>query len=101
MATTSAAARQLSDLNSQGTILGRNSSDLISFYGATPSARGTTATTGATLGTPGASQTASSGGFGASTAAIMTSTLALVNALQGDVANIYATLKTKGLIDGA
>ncbi len=43
MATTSAAARQLSDLNSQGTILGRNSSDLISFYGATPSARGTTA----------------------------------------------------------
>ena len=97
MAITSAAAKQLSDFNSQGTILGRSSTDLISFYGATPVVRQTTATTAASLGGPGASQTASTGGFGASSAAIMTSTLALVNALQADVATIYSTLKSYGL----
>ena len=98
MAITSAAARQLSDGNSQGTILGISSTDLIGFYGVTSAdARQTTATTAATLGGPGGSQTASTGGFGASTAAIMTSTLALVNALQADVATIYSTLKSYGL----
>ena len=98
MATTSAAARQLSDLNSQGTILGRNSTDLISFYGATPVVRQTTATTAASLGFPATAQTASSGGFGASTAAVMTSTLALVSALQTDVATLYSSLKSYGLV---
>lgn len=39
MATTSAAVRQLSDGNSQGTCLGITSADKISFYGATPVAR--------------------------------------------------------------
>ena len=39
MAITSAAIRQLSDGNSQGTVLGRNSSDCIGFYGATTAAR--------------------------------------------------------------
>jgi hypothetical protein len=33
------AAKQLSDGNSQGTIFGQSSSDKISFYNATPSAR--------------------------------------------------------------
>lgn len=98
MPTTSAAARQLSDLNSQGTILGRNSADLISFYGATPIARATWATTAAALGGPGASQTASTGGFGASTAAIMTSTLALVHASQQDISTLYTLIKNYGLL---
>lgn len=99
MATTSQAVRQLSDGNSQGTVLGISTTDKIGFYGVTSGVvRQTTATTAATLGGPGASQTASSGGFGASTAAIMTSTMALVNALQADVATIYTTLKTYGLV---
>lgn len=33
------AAKQLSDGNSQGTILGQSAADRISFYGATPQAR--------------------------------------------------------------
>jgi len=39
MASTSAAVKQLSDGNSQGTCLGQSATDLISFYGATPVAR--------------------------------------------------------------
>ena len=98
MATTSAAARQLSDLNSQGTILGRNTADKIAFYGVAVVVQQTWATTAATLGGPGGSQTASTGGFGASTAAIASSTFALVNALQADMATAYSLLKTYGLL---
>lgn len=98
MATTSSAMRDLSDQNTVGTRLGTTSSDLICFYGATTAVvRQTWATTAATLGTPGASQTASTGGFGASTAAIMTSTLALVAAMQLDIADLYTRLKNYGL----
>jgi hypothetical protein len=44
------AAKQLSDGNSQGTILGQSSSDKISFYNATPVAKqGTTGTSFASL----------------------------------------------------
>lgn len=99
MPTTSRAMRDLSDQNSVGTRLGTTSSDLICFYGATTAvARQTWATTAAGLGGPGASQTASTGGFGASTAAIATSTFALVNALQADVATLYTALKNYGLV---
>ncbi len=35
------AVRQLSDGNSQGTVLGQNTADKISFYGGTPLAKGT------------------------------------------------------------
>ncbi len=98
MATTSANPKQLSDQNSQGTILGASSTDLIGFYGLDPGVAqqvGTsTAVALATLG----SQTASGGGFGASTAAIMTSTFALVNALRADVATVYAALRLTNLI---
>lgn len=38
MATTSAAAKQLSDGNSQGTVLGQSATDLIGFYGITTGA---------------------------------------------------------------
>jgi hypothetical protein len=99
MAMTSSAMRDLSDQNVVGTRLGTTSSDLIGFYGVTTCvARQTWATTAATLGSPGASQTASTGGFGASTAAIATSTFALVNALQADVATIYTVLKNYGFL---
>lgn len=39
MAVSSAAVRQLSDGNSQGTSLGQSAADLISFYNATPVAK--------------------------------------------------------------
>lgn len=39
MTTTSAAAKQLSDANSQGTVMGQSTTDLIGFYGATPIAQ--------------------------------------------------------------
>ena len=110
MATTSAAVRQLSDNNSQGTVLGSSATDLIGFYGATPQARSTASsaamvtTFGATL----APQTASTGGFGASTSAIMTSTFTAVNALMVDMAtaqavinNIRTQLVTTGLFQGS
>jgi hypothetical protein len=42
------AVKQLSDGNPDGTVLGQNSSDLISFYGGTPRARGAAVTTLAT-----------------------------------------------------
>lgn len=41
MATTSAAVKQLSDANSQGTVLGQSATDLIGFFGATPVAQST------------------------------------------------------------
>lgn len=99
MPTTSTAFRELSDQNQVGTRLGTTSSDLICFLGATTAvARQTWATTAATLGSPGSSQTASTGGFGASTAAVATSTFALVNALQADVSTLYTVLKNYGFV---
>ena len=71
-----------------GSQWGGASSDAIAFFGGTPSSQSATSsgvhvtTFGAALGT----QTASAGGFGASTAAIMTSTFAAVNALMVDMA---------------
>lgn len=110
MPITSAAVRQLSDLNSQGTVLGINSSDLIGFYGVTPVARNST-TSGAMVTTFGdaiPAQTAvSTTRFMASTAAIMVSTITAVNALMVDMAefqrlvnNIRTTLVDNGLLDG-
>ena len=100
MATTSAAVRQLSDGNSQGTVLGISSSDLIGFYGVTTCvARQTATSTAVSLAALTGTQTASSGGFGASTAAIMTSTFALVNALRSDVSAIYSALRAYNLTD--
>jgi len=109
MATTSAAVRQLSDYNSQGTVLGRSATDLIGFYGATPVARNTQSS-GVMVTTFGAAipaNTASAAGFGASTAAIMTSTFAAVSALMVDMAeaqrlvnNIRTSLVNAGLMDG-
>ena len=111
MATTSAAVRQLSDYNSQGTVLGRSPTDLIGFYGATPAARNTTSS-GVMVTTFGAAIPAntaiSTAPFGASTAAIMTSTFAAVSALMVDMAalqvllnNIRTSITDTGLVDGS
>lgn len=111
MPTTSAAVRELSDYNSQGTRLGRSSTDLISFYGATPVVRNTTSsgvmvtTFGAAIPTQTATSTA---GASASTAAIFVSTITAVNALMVDMAslqrilnNIRTTMVNTGLTDGS
>jgi hypothetical protein len=99
MATTSAVPRQLSDGNSQGTILGRNSSDLVGFYGQDPGVvRAVVTSTAVALAALG-SQTASGGGFGASSAAIMTSTFAMVTALRSDFDSLYTALHANGLIE--
>jgi uncharacterized protein YgiB involved in biofilm formation len=98
MATTSAVTRQLSDGNSQGTVLGRNTSDLIGFYGVDPGVSQQTATSTAVALAALGSQTASGGGFGASSAAIMTSTFALVNALRDDVSAMYSALKALNIV---
>jgi hypothetical protein len=98
MATTSAAVRQLSDGNSQGTVLGRSSTDKIGFYGVTSGVARQVATSTAVALAALGSQTASGGGFGASSAAIMTSTFALVNALRDDVSAMYSALKAYGIV---
>lgn len=77
-----------------GSQWGKASSDKIAFFGGTPSTQSATSsgvhvtTFGATLG----SQTGSAGGFGASTAAIMTSTFTAVNALMVDMAEAQRLL---------
>ncbi len=76
MAVTSAAARQLSDGNSQGTILGQSSTDLISFYGSTPTAKGSVGA--ATL----SSAVSSTGAFGFGDAGTASSVIAIINRLR-------------------
>lgn len=77
MAVSSAAARQLSDGNSQGTILGQSANDLISFYNATPSAK--TANLGtATL----SSAVSSTGAFGFGDAGTASTVIAVITRLR-------------------
>ena len=69
------AARQLSDGNSQGTILGQSSADLIGFYGtATPSAQMTLATLSTAV--------SSTGAFGFGDATTASSIVAALNRLR-------------------
>ena len=101
---------QLSYNSPDGAQWGKASSEPLAFFGGTPSSQSATSTGvhvttfGATLGT----QTASAGGFGASTAAIMTSTFTMVNALAVDMAeaqriinNMRAILVRHNLMKGA
>lgn len=60
------AGKQLSDGNPDGTTLGQDSDDLISFYGATPAARYSTST-GAPASTAAISSTATAWGTATST----------------------------------
>lgn len=91
MATTSAAVRQLSDGNSQGTSLGNSATDKISFYNATPVVQ--SSIIGASIG--GASTTAlltNTSGAGVSTWGFATSSQA------NQVISAMLQLKTLGLI---
>ncbi len=89
------AVRQLADGNSQGTVLG-GTSDTISFYGGTPRAQPTGATSNApvvasTL-TLSAVQTGSTAGVGWSTAALFNSFVSTIVFLQTDVLALQANL---------
>jgi hypothetical protein len=79
MATTSQAAKQLSDGNSQGTIMGQSATDLIGFYGT--AAVGKPGRTGTSL----ASLSNSSGAFVSSIAAALNA-LGLIQCTSGPVA---------------
>ena len=103
MATTSAAVRQLSDGNSQGTCLGITAADKISFYGATPVARLaggvalSTLTASSVLATSGAP--ASSGpsmstfGWVFTSAAQVNAIVTGVNALQTDMIAMWNIMR--------
>jgi len=70
------AVRQVSDGNSQGTVLGQGNSDLISFYGVTPISRAGTVALGS--GSSFASLSQSSGAL-ASSLAIALNNLGLIS----------------------
>ena len=94
---------QLTYNATDGATMGRNSTEKISFYGVTPVILNTTST-GIVVTTIGAAipaQTASASGFGASTAAIATSTFTQVAALMVDVAALQAAINIirKNLVD--
>lgn len=85
MATTSAAARQLSDGNSQGTVMGKSTSDLISFYGVTAVAQPTVSANHAIT----SSVSVAPYGFATSTQAML-----LIN----EVSTMAVALRTLGLV---
>lgn len=110
--TASNAPRQLSDGNSQGTVLGQSATDKIGFYGITapvvqPSgATSNLADTASTL-TIGA-YTASTAGVGFSTASAMGAFMSTVIFLQADMANarkslnaIHQALSSSGFTKGS
>lgn len=89
MASTSAAVRQLSDNNSQGTQLGQSATDKIGFYGTTPIAQ-RAAGSGAAVSTT-ASTTTSPAGYTTTTQA---------NAIVTLVNELRATLTGMGMMTG-
>ena len=91
------AVRQLSDGNSQGTVLGQSATDPIGFYGASPVAR--TSVAAATVSTVLATSAsaASVNGYGFSSVAQMNAIITGVNALIVDVAAIRGALTSTGL----
>lgn len=97
MATTSAAAKQLSDGNSQGTVLGQSATDLIGFYGvATPVAQTVMATTAATITL--LAVTGSTAGVGFSTASMFGAYTSTVVNMQADLASLRTQLVNLGLV---
>lgn len=94
--TSSNAVRQLSDGNSQGTVLGQSATDPIGFYGATPVAQQGAAITVSTVLATSASP-ASVGGYGVSSQAQMHAIITGVNALIVDVAAIRGAMTSTGL----
>lgn len=90
MSSTSAAVKQLSDQNSQGTVLGASTTDLIGFYNVTPIAQRTNASQAAVTTT--ASTTTSPAGYTTTTQA--NAIVTLVNELRTSLVNL-------GLIKGS
>lgn len=91
------AVRQLSDGNSQGTVMGQSATDLISFYGATPVARTVMQTTAAsiTLQTIGAGSTA---GVGFTSVTMFGSFVSTIANMQSDLAALRTQLANLGLV---
>lgn len=77
MSVSSAAPRQLSDGNSQGTVLGQSANDLISFYNATPVSKATII--GSNTMSTGVSST---GAFGFGDATTASTVIAVINRLK-------------------
>lgn len=86
MTSTSAAVRQLSDGNSQGTVLGQSATDLVGFYGVTPVAQRTSSNQAAVTTTN--ATTTSPWGFSTSTQA--NAIVTLVNELRTALVNLGA-----------
>jgi hypothetical protein len=98
MTSTSSAPRQLSDQNSQGTILGKSTADLIGFYGLTTGVAqptGPTAIVTTTLVTTAATSTTP---FGYATAAQADALVTIVNDLRTQVNTMRTCLRTLGLV---
>lgn len=91
------AVRQLSDGNSQGTVLGQSATDLIGFYGVTtPVARAVMATTAATITL--VAVTGSTAGVGFSTASMFGAYTSTVVNMQADLASLRTQLANLGLV---
>jgi len=92
------AVRQLSDGNSQGTVLGQSASDPIAFYGATPTARQAASVTVSTvLATSVSGALQSSSAFGVSSVAQMNAIPTAINQLITDVTAIRGFLASTNL----
>lgn len=92
------AVRQLSDGNSQGTVLGRNSSDLIGFYGvAAPVARTVMGTTAATITLQGIGA-GSTGGVGFTSLSMFGAYVSTIANMQADLASLRTQLANLGLV---
>lgn len=96
--TKTATTRQLSDQNSQGTVLGVSASDLIAFYGQAAVSQPTSSAQAAVTATSVAAAMSTPTGavtvWGYSTAAIANGIVTLVNELRADLVNL-------GLIKGS
>lgn len=92
-----AIGKQLSDANLSGTGLGQSSTDLISFYGVTPVARPTCATTAATVTATAALATLSGSAYGFANATQADTIVAQVNKLTTDIAVWKASLGASGI----
>lgn len=115
--TLSATTRQLSDGNSQGTVLGKTTTDLIAFYGAAPLAQQSgplavsTLTVSTVLNTATAAAVSTSNAttvWGYSSAAQANAIVTAINqlqvditALQGNYAGLRTALNSSGLFKGS
>lgn len=92
------AVKQLSDGNSQGTVLGQSSSDLIGFYGVTtPVAQAVMATTAVAITLQGIGA-GSTGGVGFTSLSMYGAYVSTIANLQSDVSSLRTQLANLGLV---